>query len=71
MTLREKTEEVSDILRTTTPLPLTLQKALYITEWIINECDEDHRNVDPRDLHFDDLLDMTETALNAWDSGAR
>jgi hypothetical protein len=70
MTLREKTEDVP-VWRSSATLPPALRKALYITDWIIDECDEDHRNIDPRDLHFDDLLDMTETALTAWDSGAR
>jgi len=46
-------------------------RTLYIAEWIMTECDEEHQGIDPRTLSRFDLTVMAQVAQDAWDSGAR
>ena len=48
-----------------------MNQILYIVNWILDECDEGHQDVDPRTLDEDRLFDMVKKAIEAWDSGAR
>lgn len=46
-------------------------KFLYVTEWIMDECDGEHQNLDPLTLDRQSLCEMIAEALSAWDGGAR
>ena len=45
-------------------------KILYVAEWIMNECDGEHQNIDPRTLDKQARAEMGAEALAAWDGGA-
>ena len=47
------------------------RKTMYIINWILVECDEEHRDIDPRSLLSDSIMEMAEIAKEAWDGGAR
>ena len=44
---------------------------LYVIQWVLEECDEEHQNLDPRELDIYTLRDMIESAMVAWQAGAR
>ena len=46
-------------------------KTMYIIKWILDESDEERRNIDPRTINWHELREMAQTALEAWDGGAR
>jgi|TARA_R110002020_G_scaffold55103_13_gene153184 hypothetical protein len=50
---------------------MTDKHVMYIVNWILDECDESHQDIDPRTLDENRLLDMVKTAIEAWDGGAR
>ena len=47
------------------------KSGLFIVQWLLDECDEDHRNIDPRSLDRDELIHIVASALEAWEGGAR
>ncbi len=47
------------------------RKTMFIINWILVECDEEHRDIDPRRLFSDSLIEMAEIAKEVWDGGAR
>ena len=53
-------------LKTIATAVRTDSRTAYIAQWIIDECDEDHQDIDVRTLGIDDLREMAHTALEAW-----
>jgi hypothetical protein len=47
------------------------KKTMFIINWILVECDEEHRDIDPRRLVSDSLIEMAAIAKEVWDGGAR
>jgi len=48
-----------------------MAKCFYVLIWCLEECDDEHRNIDIRTLDEQDLVALVAEALAAWKSGAR
>ena len=46
-------------------------KILYVVQWLLDECNEEHQNIDIRTLDKQVLAELVSEALEAWDGGAR
>ena len=48
-----------------------MEKILYVVQWILEEFNKEHQNIDPRKLDDAALREMAASAVIAWDEGAR
>jgi hypothetical protein len=48
-----------------------MERILYVVQWILEECNEEHQNIDIRTIDKQGLAELVSEALAAWDGGAR
>ena len=47
------------------------RKLAYAVDWVMDECDDEHQNLDWRTLDSSDIRELAGEAFDAWNGGAR
>ena len=51
---------------------LNTERDLYLMRWVLDECDEERLGItNPSTLDDEELQDLLDSAISAWDGGAR
>ena len=48
------------------------ERDLYLVRWVLDECDDERRGItNPSTLDDEDLQELLQSAISAWNGGAR
>ena len=51
---------------------LNTERELYLLQWVLDECNDERLGIkDPSTLDNEDLRALLDSAISAWDGGAR